>query len=1034
MDGDDKVVCQCSKCGGILDPVSARTARRHLQQDQIREETQNEEKGPLKKPRYMSPPRAQSDEDMAFGSQITFLSPPPKRPRIRRSSSLQPKLHARLDSSPVPLDDNARSSPPIVDDSASSYDPPSPAQLPNTIPLDLEDNDDGTSEGRRGQGYREDEQRDAEDAAARIAAAVMENLNMRSEQVLGDGLGAEGENVEEVEVRNGDETVAASKIEDIRIADEFIELLKNASLDNDGLEEHTLYRLRNPLENLPDELDHYTRLSIDMYLAITHASESTYNDIRDAIQRCFPDAKILSYYKVKNFIADITGVVAVKHDMCINSCHAFTGPFQNLEQCRYCHEPRYNPDHLHLTGEKVPRQQFGTILLGPQLAAIRRSSEGAEARMYRTRKLREIDAAIDTAGEDGSTMVWDDIWCGEDIQDLCERIHITEDDAAVSMSLDGAQLYQNKKSDCWIGIWINQDLSPKERFKKKKILPSVTIPGPNKPKHTDSFLFPSLHHISALQRENNARGILVWDAAKGHVVNQRIISLLTLADAVGIVEIDGRVTHHGALGCRLGCKMKGRHKPNSGHYYAAHAKPLVCTVTDNQHDDVDIEQLSPQSPEEYQEHLAVLRRSTGPTDYARNRKATGLSKPSILLGLHPTLSLPVPNDNKATWDWVKLVGEAWEQHGLDVENATQYFPSSFHRPPRNPTKKLSSGYKATEYYLYVFGLGPGLFRSILRPEDWRNVCKATVAIRTLFRYSLSADELTRVHILLVQFAEEYEHFYYQRREDRIHFCRPCIHTIAAHACPEVVRVGPGAYSTQFPMERTIGDLGQELKQPSNPYANLAERALRRAQVNALKAMFPTLDPNTSLPRGALDMGNGLVMLRPREGCLHRVEEEESRVLLEFFGDDMVRRWGRLRLPNGQIARSRFCETDVLKKRKPRVTRNVLLRFDDQINIAEVWYYFLKSVPGKVEESYALVSIYSEPYEDLWEDSSGALWACDYLGVDNLHIVSTQAICSVVSMQPLPPLPGEPNGVWFVVEKCGLDETLKTGHEEDMNLF
>jgi hypothetical protein len=77
-------------------------------------------------------------------------------------------------------------------------------------------------------------------------------------------------------------------------------------------------------------------------------------------------------------------------------------------------------------------------------------------------------------------------------------------------------------------------------------------------------------------------------------------------------------------------------------------------------------------------------------------------------------------------------------------------------------------------------------------------------------------------------------------------------------------VGPGAYITQFTMEHTIGNLGQEIWQPSNPFANLAQHALQRSQVNALKSIYPELDPKSrlQLPKGVVDVGEGYIMLRP----------------------------------------------------------------------------------------------------------------------------------------------------------------------------
>jgi len=77
-----------------------------------------------------------------------------------------------------------------------------------------------------------------------------------------------------------------------------------------------------------------------------------------------------------------------------------------------------------------------------------------------------------------------------------------------------------------------------------------------------------------------------------------------------------------------------------------------------------------------------------------------------------------------------------------------------------------------------------------------------------------------------------------------------------------MRVGPGTYTTQFTMECTIGNLGQEIWQPSNPFANLAWHALQQSQVNALKSIYPELDPNSKpqLPKGVVDVGEGYIML------------------------------------------------------------------------------------------------------------------------------------------------------------------------------
>ena len=750
-------------------------------------------------------------------------------------------------------------------------------------------------------------------------------------------------------------TVATSRIESIKVTQEFIKEIQAASLDNGNLDEAVINQLRNPLEEPNDISDPDIRLSLDLFLATTNASEETYNACHDAIHRRYPDSGVLSHYSVKKLVAEVTGIVAVYDDMCINSCHAFTGPFSQRESCTLCGEARYDVAQLASTGKKIPRQQFCTILLGPQLQALRRSQMGAMGMRYLDQKMKEVVGMLNTLQTDND-IVYDDILSGSEIQELAEHIQITSDDTIISSSLDGAQLYQNKKSDTWISIWILNNLSPNQRYKKKHVLPGTIIPGPNKPKITDSYLFRGLHHLSALQREDNGAGLTMWDAVAGKTIKSRIILALSMADALGMAETDGRVGHHGARGCRLGCPMKGRHKPHTGHYFAAHLRPNNYTIPDCNHPDIDIRNLSTLSCVDYERDLSKVVASMDQHAYERNRKETGISKPTILSGLVTGLMLPVPRcfpldlmhllfinlgelliplwrgtlkcdstDDITSWEWAKLNGDAWQAHGKLVANATQFFPSSFHRPPRNPTEKISSGYKATEYFHYLFGLGPGYFRAILPPKYWKNFCKLVRGVHILTQRHITGAQLRIAHSHLVQFVEEFENLYYQRRVDRLHFCRPCIHTLL-HACPEVARVGPGAYSTQFTMERTIGDLGQEIRQPSNPFANLARRALRRSQVNALKNIHPNLDPTAvpRLPRHSKELGDGYVLLRPRDKNPVEILEPALGILSASgtVGEaNTIRRWGRLRLPNGQIARSLWGEQRRIGQ-KIRISRNV----------------------------------------------------------------------------------------------------------------
>ena len=78
------------------------------------------------------------------------------------------------------------------------------------------------------------------------------------------------------------------------------------------------------------------------------------------------------------------------------------------------------------------------------------------------------------------------------------------------------------------------------------------------------------------------------------------------------------------------------------------------------------------------------------------------------------------------------------------------------------------------------------------------------------------------------------------------------------------------------MERTIRNLGEETKQPSQPYANLAQQGICRCQVNAIKAMIPDFNSNEeNLVWGSLDIRDGYVLHRAIDAWAHDIPDPEG---------------------------------------------------------------------------------------------------------------------------------------------------------------
>ncbi|KAK7444779.1 hypothetical protein VKT23_015096 [Stygiomarasmius scandens] len=82
--------------------------------------------------------------------------------------------------------------------------------------------------------------------------------------------------------------------------------------------------------------------------------------------------------------------------------------------------------------------------------------------------------------------------------------------------------------------------------------------------------------------------------------------------------------------------------------------------------------------------------------------------------------------------------------------------------------------------------------------------------------------------------------------------------------------------------------------------------------------------------------------------------------------------------------------------------------------------------------YALVSLYTRPDEELLDESCRTLWACRYTGDTNLAVVDVKSILSVVSVQPLPKQLDRDDGLWFIVEKTGVEEIENIGFGDDID--
>ena len=179
----------------------------------------------------------------------------------------------------------------------------------------------------------------------------------------------------------------------------------------------------------------------------------------------------------------------------------------------------------------------------------------------------------------------------------------------------------------------------------------------------------------------------------------------------------------------------------------------------------------------------------------------------------------------------------------------------------------------------------------------------------MYQRRISHQQLKLAHKFLLEWVIEFEYLYYQRKTERLHFVRQCVHSLV-HLGPETTRLGPPSLSAQWTMVRVIGVFGSLLRQPSSLFSNLREQARRVAEINAVVAMWPEIETERGPLQGSLNLGQGYILLGPKDTKPYVLSPTKRAALIDFYSnlpnpENVERRsiyqWGRLQIPTEQVA-------------------------------------------------------------------------------------------------------------------------------------
>jgi len=214
----------------------------------------------------------------------------------------------------------------------------------------------------------------------------------------------------------------------------------------------------------------------------THGCNITDRNFAD-IMNIF-EVEDITLYQMKKFLSRHIPIKSRPVSMCTNSCIAFTSNFSDLTECPICQQPRFYSSEKKQGQSRKVASYFSLI---ERLKIQFQNEERIKLMLYRSTYQA-------TSG------IYKDIFDGTLYQQhLSNNFFSNFRDIALTGSIDGYQIFRQKRDDCWVIMFINCNLPPQIRVKKQNLLIGAIIPGPKTPKNMNSFLVPIIDELKKLE-------------------------------------------------------------------------------------------------------------------------------------------------------------------------------------------------------------------------------------------------------------------------------------------------------------------------------------------------------------------------------------------------------------------------------------------------------------------------------------------------------------------------------------------------------
>ncbi|KAG7543657.1 Transposon En/Spm-like [Arabidopsis thaliana x Arabidopsis arenosa] len=240
-----------------------------------------------------------------------------------------------------------------------------------------------------------------------------------------------------------------------------------------------------------------------------------------------------SYYEIQKLVSSL-GLPSQMIDVCIDYCMIFWRDDENLQECRFCGKPRYQP-----TGgrTRVPYKRMWYLPITDRLKRLYQSGRTA-AKMRWHAEHSTTNGEITHPSDAKAWKHFQTLY--SDFANECRNVYL-------GLCTDGFSPFgmSGRQYSLWPVILTPYNLPPDMCMQSEFLFLSILVPGPKHLKRAlDVFLQPLIHELKNLWSE----GVQTFDYSNKQNFNMRAVLMWTISDFPAYGMLSGWTTH-GRLSC-----------------------------------------------------------------------------------------------------------------------------------------------------------------------------------------------------------------------------------------------------------------------------------------------------------------------------------------------------------------------------------------------------------------------------------------------------------------------------------------------------